>query len=176
MCSRMFCLALLYTHTLLCMGAPQLRSISDIWCYRAGEAAVVGLCDHGDMVGPCGRVCLKGPGQVCGGPRSVYGQCGESLHCSSCNRCVGCSFSSFVCFDDRDCLYQDDRLFRWNRKIEGEIEWRFLLIISTIFSLSDAFRRFMGRNLRCKEETLKWNTFLLMKSLLEKKDKYFLIR
>ena len=93
-------------------GVPRFRSLSDTWCYRAGHTADPSACEHGDGLGPCGRVCLKGPGDVCGGRRNVYGQCGESLKCSACNRCVGCSFRSFVCFTDRECLYQDDALLK----------------------------------------------------------------
>ena len=53
-------------------GVPRLRSLADIWCYNAGQAAVLTTCEHGDFMGPCGRVCLKGPGDVCGGQRNVY--------------------------------------------------------------------------------------------------------
>ena len=93
-------------------GVPRFRSLSDKWCYRAGQEAVPSACEHGDVMGPCGRVCLKGPGDFCGGRRNVYGKCGESLKCSGCNRCVGCSFRSFFCFTDRECLYQDDALLK----------------------------------------------------------------
>ena len=91
-------------------GVPRFRSLSKMWCYNAEQAAVLSTCEHGDYMGPCGRVCLKGPGDVCGGRSNNYGQCGESLKCSGCNRCVGCSFRSFVCFDDPECLYQGDGL------------------------------------------------------------------
>ena len=36
--------------------------------------------------GVCG-LCLKGPGDICGGLGDQYGVCGAGLVCSSCNRC-----------------------------------------------------------------------------------------
>ena len=41
--------------------------------------------------GACGGrgVCLKGPGDICGGLGDQYGVCGAGLVCSSCNRCEG---------------------------------------------------------------------------------------
>ena len=36
--------------------------------------------------GLCGEVCLKGPGDICGGIGDQYGVCGDGLACSSCNR------------------------------------------------------------------------------------------
>ena len=44
-------------------------------------------CQFGSGPGPCGgEVCLKGPGEVCGGARDRYGKCAEGLLCSDCNR------------------------------------------------------------------------------------------
>ena len=44
-------------------------------------------CQFGSGPGPCGgEVCLKGPGEVCGGARARYGNCAEGLLCSDCNR------------------------------------------------------------------------------------------
>ena len=46
-------------------------------------------CQFGSGPGPCGGdVCLKGPGDVCGGARDRYGKCAEGLLCSDCNRYV----------------------------------------------------------------------------------------
>ena len=38
-------------------------------------------------MGPCGPVCLRGPGAVCGGAEDRYGVCGTGLTCSEDNRC-----------------------------------------------------------------------------------------
>merc|ERR1712013_719158 len=46
-------------------------------------------CQFGSGPGPCGGdVCLKGPGDVCGGARDRYGKCAEGLLCSDCNRYI----------------------------------------------------------------------------------------
>ena len=34
-----------------------------------------------------------------------YGTCAEGLMCSNCNRCQGCSFRTFICWDDRNCIW-----------------------------------------------------------------------
>lgn len=51
------------------------------------------LCQQG----ACGGrgVCLKGPGDICGGLGDQYGVCGAGLVCSSCNRCEGTIIFSF---------------------------------------------------------------------------------
>merc|ERR1711936_965330 len=55
-------------------------------------------CTYGTAPDSCGRpVCLKGPGGVCGGR---YGQCGESLQCSLEGHCEGCSFQTFLCWEN----------------------------------------------------------------------------
>ena len=75
-----------------------------VWCYWAGQAALSGAgCAHGGMMGPCGRVCLRGPGQMCGGRGARYGVCGAGMACSPCNRCTGCSASTGECFQDGEC-------------------------------------------------------------------------
>ena len=81
-------------------------------------------CQFGSGPGPCGGdVCLKGPGDVCGGARDRYGKCAEGLLCSDCNRyykdgerkysyglmfhvfrCQGCSLTSFTCWYDDECI------------------------------------------------------------------------
>ena len=40
------------------------------------------------MMGPCGRVCLRGPGEMCGGAGDVYGLCGPGLACGGDNTCA----------------------------------------------------------------------------------------
>jgi len=50
-------------------------------------------CIYGTTQDLCGRtVCLKGPGEMCGGRFGRYGRCADGLMCSNCNRCQGCSF------------------------------------------------------------------------------------
>ena len=34
-----------------------------------------------------------------------YGTCADGLMCSNCNRCQGCSFKTFICWDDRNCIW-----------------------------------------------------------------------
>ena len=34
-----------------------------------------------------------------------YGMCADGLMCSNCNRCQGCSFTTFMCWDDHDCIW-----------------------------------------------------------------------
>ena len=74
-----------------------------VWCYWAGHAALSGSCLHGEMMGPCGRVCLRGPGEMCGGRGDRYGVCGGGMACSDCNKCEGCSSSTGECAQDREC-------------------------------------------------------------------------
>eukprot|EP00092_Neocalanus_flemingeri_P094446 GFUD01120111.1.p1 GENE.GFUD01120111.1~~GFUD01120111.1.p1 ORF type:complete len:101 (+),score=18.62 GFUD01120111.1:41-343(+) len=63
-------------------------------------------CTHGMILNACGRtVCRSGPGDMCGGKWGMYGICGEGLACSDCNRCQGCSFETFTCWDDEKCFW-----------------------------------------------------------------------
>ncbi|NP_001161196.1 neuroparsin-like peptide precursor [Nasonia vitripennis] len=41
--------------------------------------------------------CLKGPGEMCGGVRNKYGECGDGMYCR-CNKCTGCSIDTLECF------------------------------------------------------------------------------
>ena len=69
-------------------------------------------CRYGWETDICGhKSCSKGPGETCGGKDQRYGVCGEGLMCSNCNRCQGCSFRTFRCYDDRNCIWS-----RRNRK------------------------------------------------------------
>lgn len=34
-----------------------------------------------------------------------YGICADGLMCSNCNRCQGCSFQTFMCWDDKNCIW-----------------------------------------------------------------------
>ena len=58
---------------------------SMVWCYWA-LTSPSDSCMFGWMVGPCGPVCLRGPGAVCGGAEDRYGVCGIGLTCEN-NRC-----------------------------------------------------------------------------------------
>ncbi|GJQ66473.1 hypothetical protein Trydic_g4470 [Trypoxylus dichotomus] len=64
------------------------------------------VCVWGESRDKCGRrECAKGPGERCGGPMSVYGNCGEGLMCKSDERCHGCielRDSNFVCYPNND--------------------------------------------------------------------------
>eukprot|EP00092_Neocalanus_flemingeri_P000787 GFUD01000838.1.p1 GENE.GFUD01000838.1~~GFUD01000838.1.p1 ORF type:complete len:105 (+),score=22.27 GFUD01000838.1:258-572(+) len=63
-------------------------------------------CTYGTTMDNCGQtVCLKGPGEMCGGKFGRYGTCADGLMCSNCNRCQGCSFRTFICWDDRNCIW-----------------------------------------------------------------------
>ncbi|KAE8750077.1 Neuroparsin 2 [Frankliniella occidentalis] len=54
-------------------------------------------CAHGLTTDYCGNtVCAKGPGERCGGPSNVLGQCGEGMHCK-CEVCSGCSIETVEC-------------------------------------------------------------------------------
>merc|ERR1712150_67681 len=66
-----------------------------------------GSCLHGSL-GPCGGECRKGPGEICGGSGRQYGVCGEGLTCSDCNRCTGCSYTSFKCYSEEACVSSTD--------------------------------------------------------------------
>ena len=39
-----------------------------------------------------------------------YGTCADGLMCSNCNRCQGCSFRTFICWDDRNCIWWQTEL------------------------------------------------------------------
>lgn len=63
-------------------------------------------CRYGWEEDICGhKSCSKGPGETCGGKDQRYGVCGEGLMCSNCNRCQGCSFRTFRCYNDRNCIW-----------------------------------------------------------------------
>merc|ERR1712012_1117558 len=65
-----------------------------------------GSCTYGTTRNSCGRtVCQKGPGEMCGGRFGRYGRCANGLMCSNCNRCQGCSFQTFICWDDKECIW-----------------------------------------------------------------------
>eukprot|EP00090_Calanus_glacialis_P010458 TRINITY_DN18843_c0_g1_i1.p1 TRINITY_DN18843_c0_g1~~TRINITY_DN18843_c0_g1_i1.p1 ORF type:complete len:109 (-),score=14.14 TRINITY_DN18843_c0_g1_i1:40-366(-) len=55
-------------------------------------------CTYGITTNHCGQpACLRGPGQICGGS---YGSCADNLLCSLHSRCEGCSFTTFLCWDN----------------------------------------------------------------------------
>merc|ERR1719347_861090 len=44
-------------------------------------------CTLGTATNQCGEVvCMKGPGEVCGGRLGRYGICGDGMMCSNCGR------------------------------------------------------------------------------------------
>ena len=94
---NMFLLMLLLAITLTTtvIGRPGARARCD---FGARQSAKPGDCGvQGWVMTPCGgRVCMKGPGGVCGGSQGQYGVCGEGLQCSECNRCTGCSYTAFT--------------------------------------------------------------------------------
>ncbi|XP_018008438.1 venom protein 302 isoform X2 [Hyalella azteca] len=51
-----------------------------ITCARVDERT----CRHGVGLNACGccQVCLRGPGERCGGPWNIEGKCGRNLTCS----------------------------------------------------------------------------------------------
>ncbi|CAH0391646.1 unnamed protein product [Bemisia tabaci] len=54
-------------------------------------------CLYGLVKNHCGYwECGKGPGQICGGPSKIFGECGDGMHCK-CDRCVGCSSKTLDC-------------------------------------------------------------------------------
>ncbi|XP_023338517.1 neuroparsin-A [Eurytemora carolleeae] len=62
-------------------------------------------CVYGTETDLCGiRRCRKGPGEICGGWKDIYGACATGLTCSNCGSCSGCSYQSFICWDDIDCM------------------------------------------------------------------------
>jgi len=75
-------------------------------CDIQAEEPSDGDCYYGQTFDRCGnKVCMKGPGEMCGGKFGRYGICGDGLMCSNCNRCQGCSYRTFVCWNDNNCMY-----------------------------------------------------------------------
>ena len=87
---RMF-LVLVVCVSMTAARPPQARpssSFSLVWCYWAGQAAFSGDgCQFGQMMGPCGPVCLRGPGDLRGGAEDSYGVCGTGMMCQY-NVCI----------------------------------------------------------------------------------------
>lgn len=82
-----------------CTGYPSIRQRPGIPPYCQGCGDSCHKCEYGiALSAACGGIpqCAKGPDELCGGPRELYGTCGEGMHCS-CNRCVGCSTEKFGC-------------------------------------------------------------------------------
>jgi len=62
-------------------------------------------CLYGRYTDYCGTFrCQKGPGDTCGGRRDIHGVCANGLLCSNCQRCTGCSYQSFICWEDLECM------------------------------------------------------------------------
>ena len=122
----------MHSYFLLLLSFPLLVLSIPHWCrhplahsnHTPRPAHHPNSCQFGSGPGPCGGdVCLKGPGDVCGGARDRYGKCAEGLLCSDCNRyykdgerkyscglmfhvfrCQGCSLTSFTCWYDDECI------------------------------------------------------------------------
>merc|ERR1712126_240968 len=68
-------------------------------------------CHYGQTRDTCGNVvCMKGPGEMCGGKYGRYGICADGLKCSNCNRCQGCSFTSFICWNEGTCIWENTQM------------------------------------------------------------------
>ena len=80
-------LLLLATIITTVLGRPGPRARCDFGARASPPPGDCGV--QGWVMTPCGgRVCKKGPGDVCGGSQGQYGVCGEGLQCSECNRSV----------------------------------------------------------------------------------------
>ncbi|XP_017755251.1 PREDICTED: neuroparsin-A-like [Eufriesea mexicana] len=89
-----------------CSGYPSIREKQGIAFYCTGCGDFCHKCEYGTVISnACGiRQCAKGPDESCGGPRELYGICGEGMRCN-CNKCVGCSLEKLNCSVDQDpCL------------------------------------------------------------------------
>ena len=76
----------------MCTGSPLFPTCTQPY-FDVGDAE----CKYGITKNNCGQtVCLKGPGEMCGGKFGGYGTCADGLMCSNCNRCQGCSFRTFI--------------------------------------------------------------------------------
>ena len=108
---------LLILHTINSSPLPQS-------CLHQTAGPAVEECAYDTTKDHCGNeVCLRGPGEMCGGKygrwvisiiKSLllvklcnfrYGACADGLMCSNCNRCQGCSFRTFICWEDKNCIY-----------------------------------------------------------------------
>uniref|UniRef100_A0A1Y1N1P0 Neuroparsin-A n=1 Tax=Photinus pyralis TaxID=7054 RepID=A0A1Y1N1P0_PHOPY len=62
------------------------------------EREPIEFCMWGEARDSCNRrVCAKGPGERCGGPLGILGQCGDGMMCKKDERCHGCSTQTFQC-------------------------------------------------------------------------------
>jgi len=81
-------------------------------------------CIYGTTKDACGNdQCTKGPGEMCGGKFGRYGTCADGLMCSNCNRCQGCSFKTFKCWDDRNCIWWFSNLAHFQTVLEFLHHW-----------------------------------------------------
>merc|ERR1712037_566331 len=103
-------LSSMWACVLLSLFAPSLAVglVLPPWCSTSSTSSTstsLTSCQFGLGRASCGvEQCLKGPGEMCGGPWHRYGKCAEGLVCSACHRCQGCSFISFTCWQDEACF------------------------------------------------------------------------
>ncbi|XP_012139099.1 queen brain-selective protein-1 [Megachile rotundata] len=88
-----------------CFGYPSIRQRANFGqlCKSCGDSC--DKCEFGVVMSlACGvPQCAKGPDQTCGGPRDLFGMCGEGMYCN-CNKCTGCSSEEFECSKKDPCL------------------------------------------------------------------------
>ena len=100
-CHLFLVLSLLSLLLLLATGPAHSSAI------RCDQEVDPSTCTYGSYVDYTCRktVCRKGPSGLCGGKNDRWGKCGRGLMCSNCNRCQGCSYDSFTCWEDKNCIW-----------------------------------------------------------------------
>ncbi|XP_034177560.1 queen brain-selective protein-1 isoform X2 [Osmia lignaria lignaria] len=102
------CIAILLAVVLLydrCFGYPSIRQRQGLVHVCESCADSCDKCEYGVVMSvACGvPQCAKGPDQLCGGHKDIFGICGEGMHCN-CNKCIGCSSDEFECSKKDPCL------------------------------------------------------------------------
>ncbi|KOX75295.1 Neuroparsin-A [Melipona quadrifasciata] len=113
-------IALLYD---TCSGYPSIRQKQEIASHCKGCGDFCHKCEYGVVMSSvCGiSQCAKaksyllfqGPDEPCGGPRELFGTCGEGMRCT-CNQCTGCSSENLRCSKVQNPCLRDVNIFgRW---------------------------------------------------------------
>ncbi|KAK9874086.1 hypothetical protein WA026_002442 [Henosepilachna vigintioctopunctata] len=86
---------ILLSYVQRCSACPRCKTTEEC------EAPPPTPCPYGEYINYCGRrACLKGPGEVCGGPpRRSYGECTSGTYCHKIGKCHGCAKSNMDCFN-----------------------------------------------------------------------------